>query len=226
MRTLQRILLILALPGLSMISSCQKDEIVHHNQHNCQNGIVKDYTGLDGCGLMIELDDGTVLEPVEIPDGYTLAEGQRVCITYEEAEDLGSYCMAGVIARITSIEVMEPLGITADPFPGSNFPDDQASLQEAKIQGDKLILELAYAGGCKPHQFFAVRHLPWCLTPPVPVIIRIYHDANADMCEAWIKKKLEIDLKYLQGLGYNPVSFDLVVNEGDSLITRIFEYHY
>jgi PKD repeat protein len=66
-------------------------------------GTVKDYTGLDGCGLLIVLDNGEVLEPAEIIPNFLLKDGQRVRLGYTELTDHGSICMAGKIVRIDCI---------------------------------------------------------------------------------------------------------------------------
>ena len=82
---------------------------------------VVDATGLDGCGFLLHLDDGTVLEPMPavficgtppIPEEFLnnalnefeLADGQRVSIAYEPVDDMFSICMAGQMVKITCIE--------------------------------------------------------------------------------------------------------------------------
>ncbi len=66
-------------------------------------GTVVDYTGLDGCGLMIRLDNGEVLEPAEMVPDFVLKPGQRVALSYTDLFDHGSICMAGRIVRIDCI---------------------------------------------------------------------------------------------------------------------------
>jgi|GEM_PF-2160127 len=66
-------------------------------------GTVMDYTGLDGCGLLILLDNGEVLEPVEIVPDFELKNGQRVHLAYTELKDRASICMTGKIVRIDCI---------------------------------------------------------------------------------------------------------------------------
>jgi PKD repeat protein len=66
-------------------------------------GTVVDYTGLDGCGLLIKLDNGEVLEPVEVVPNFALKNGQRVHLAYTELNDRASICMAGKIVRIDCI---------------------------------------------------------------------------------------------------------------------------
>jgi hypothetical protein len=69
-------------------------------------GTVTDVTGLDGCGLLIKLDNGTTLQPVVLPQGFTLQKGKRVKLTYTVLKDRMSTCMNGSIAEITSISYL------------------------------------------------------------------------------------------------------------------------
>ncbi|MBN1600774.1 MAG: PKD domain-containing protein, partial [Chitinispirillaceae bacterium] len=66
-------------------------------------GTVVDYTGLDGCGLMIRLDDGEILEPAEMVPNFVLKPGHRVMLSYTDLFDRASICMAGRIVRIDCI---------------------------------------------------------------------------------------------------------------------------
>lgn len=89
---------------------------------------VSDLTGLDGCGFVFELEDGTRLEPVrpvifcgtpplpkEITEdplfGFEFVDGKRVKISYEEKES-PSVCMVGPVVKITCIK--EVAGTTED----------------------------------------------------------------------------------------------------------------
>lgn len=90
---------------------------------SCDNGVfatVKDLTGLDGCGFVFELADGSRLEPQmlmfcgtpPLPEEVTenplynfqWAEGKKVRITWEEIPDAASICMVGKIVKITCLE--------------------------------------------------------------------------------------------------------------------------
>ena len=76
---------------------------------------VKDLTGLDACGFVLELEDGTRLEPVPFaassqfqkPNSpladFELADDKKVFIDYELAEGWMTACMAGQTATITCI---------------------------------------------------------------------------------------------------------------------------
>jgi len=69
---------------------------------------VKDLTGLDGCGYVLELENGKKLEPLldsaaAEPSiaGVALRNGMRVTIAYRELNDRASICMAGKAVEVT-----------------------------------------------------------------------------------------------------------------------------
>lgn len=80
---------------------------------------VRDLTGLDGCGWVFELEDGTKVEPywpwfcgtpplpAEMTESplynYQYVDGKEVYISYEAVPDVGSSCMTGTIGKITCI---------------------------------------------------------------------------------------------------------------------------
>lgn len=91
------------------------DELIGCEQSSCETeAMVVDMTGLDGCGLMFQLTDGTRLEPerrtyVTAPSKtedplyhFDLKAGQRVKISWEESLAL-STCMGGRIVFVTCI---------------------------------------------------------------------------------------------------------------------------
>jgi hypothetical protein len=85
---------------------------------------VRDLQGLDGCGFVFELNDGTRLEPLrlafcgtpplpkEITENplynFEFVDGKHVVIGYETQTDYGSYCMVGPVVKITCITEAEP----------------------------------------------------------------------------------------------------------------------
>ena len=67
---------------------------------------LRDYTGLDGCGCVLVLEDGEVLEMGafdEEPD-FSFDDGMKVRISYEEKSNMASICMVGPNVRITCME--------------------------------------------------------------------------------------------------------------------------
>ncbi|MEN9995089.1 MAG: hypothetical protein RL762_1746 [Bacteroidota bacterium] len=73
------------------------------NRTSCENAqaaTIEDYTGLDGCGLVIKLQSGEVLEPVNLNSfNFTPTDGMKVWVKYHEV-GLASICMVGPIVEI------------------------------------------------------------------------------------------------------------------------------
>ena len=69
------------------------------------NGIVRDLTGLDGCGLMIVLDTGGSLEIISLPPNIVLIADRRVEVKYKPVPRM-SACMAGTTAEIISLRYL------------------------------------------------------------------------------------------------------------------------
>jgi hypothetical protein len=81
--------------------------------------IIKDMTGLDGCGYVLQMQDGSLLEPLivfrcgtpPIPEnepadpmaGFELIDGKKVMIDYVPLDSAVSICMVGRVVRITCI---------------------------------------------------------------------------------------------------------------------------
>jgi hypothetical protein len=108
---------------ISMISclitlSCADGDITPKEDNTCSTqATVKNYTGLDGCGYVLELNDGRILEPVTMtvcgPPPHNImtldnplanfeVDGKRVLIDYELIESV-SICMAGQTVKISCI---------------------------------------------------------------------------------------------------------------------------
>jgi len=75
-------------------------------QYQEMTGIIKDYSGLDGCGLVIVLDNGTVLEPAITPQYTTLIANKRVSLQYRVLDDRVSICMVGLIVEVLSLRYL------------------------------------------------------------------------------------------------------------------------
>ena len=80
------------------VTGCTKDNVAID-----ATGTIKDFTGLDGCGMMIVLDSGERLEILSLPANTTLIENRRVRIEYEP-EPRASICMAGITVHIISLQ--------------------------------------------------------------------------------------------------------------------------
>jgi len=112
----QRIMKKLLLVIFVIVSACTKEAI---KTTDCAiEATVRDLTGLDGCGFVFELNDGTKLEPQmlaycgtpplpkEVTENplynFQVVDGKKVKIGYEEVGG-ASICMMGPIVKITCI---------------------------------------------------------------------------------------------------------------------------
>jgi hypothetical protein len=85
---------------LLLLTACSK------SNSGMLKGKLHDYTGLDGCGMLIDLDNGTTLEPTNLSnfqDNVNLVDGQKVWVKYHEIS-AGSICMVGKVAEIDELE--------------------------------------------------------------------------------------------------------------------------
>lgn len=107
--------------AMLLFSQCSEEDV----QKNCSTlATVKDLTGLDGCGYVFELEDGTRIEPVrtllmcgtpplpkEITEdplyNFNFVDGKQVMISFELTQ-AASICMAGLPAKITCLTEISP----------------------------------------------------------------------------------------------------------------------
>ncbi len=111
--------LVLCFTFLLIYTSCKKDVDITKVSNCTSAATVRDFTGLDGCGFIFELEDGTLLQPFrlgycgtsplpkEITDdplfNFVFANGKKVMIGYEKLES-PSICMVGPVVKITCLE--------------------------------------------------------------------------------------------------------------------------
>ena len=63
-----------------------------------------DATGTDGCGMVIELENGELIEPRNLSDfEIEPQDGEKIWVSYHLAENGGSICMIGDIVIIDCI---------------------------------------------------------------------------------------------------------------------------
>ncbi|MDO7876257.1 hypothetical protein Q5H93_16045 [Hymenobacter sp. ASUV-10] len=64
---------------------------------------MRDLTGLDGCGKVLELSDGRRLEPTgALWWNFNATDGQQVFVDYRPVS-MGSICMVGETVELTCI---------------------------------------------------------------------------------------------------------------------------
>ncbi len=106
MKSLYVFVLTACMLALSCTSSIKKADA---QREGCSyNMTVIDMTGLDGCRLMLQDEQGARYQPIGFPEGgmgyENLSEGMKLKIGYEEETGMAGICMSGKMIRITCIE--------------------------------------------------------------------------------------------------------------------------
>ncbi len=75
---------------------------------NCEHmGTIKDFTGLDGCKMLIVMDNGEKLQPVKVDPKLTFKDGQRISFSYLPVSGMASICMSGKMVEITCFNLLD-----------------------------------------------------------------------------------------------------------------------
>jgi len=67
---------------------------------------IRDYTGLDGCGMLIVLENGDEIEPSNLNNfssTVSISDGQKIWVKYHEIGG-ASICMVGPAVEIDGLE--------------------------------------------------------------------------------------------------------------------------
>lgn len=185
---------------LAALISCQDDV---ENLEFSKTGTVIDYAGSNSCGIIIELDEGENILPVSYPDNFVFSHGQRVLVDYTLLPNAIPLCDRGLACSVKNIEELQ-----CSPYVDLYFSNydslgrDPIYLHEVVLDGECLYLKLSYAGGCREHTIDLARMHPWCGTPPLPPpTFEIRHNANGDLCEAFLTQEFRFDLSPLKEEG-------------------------
>lgn len=215
---MKRIFLLFAL-SVILITSCQNnDEIVLE-----EVGIVVDYAGAGNCGFVIELENGSSIQPLYYPDGFTFTQGQRVHVQYVEMNNVISPCDRGIPAEVVFVEELNCAPYIDLYF--SNYDSlarDPVFIHEAFVDGDCLQIKLSYSGGCKTHTIDLARMHPWTASSSAVPTFEIRHNANGDMCEAWFTKEMRFDLSSLRLEGKKEFVLTAKLTDG-KMYNQLFE---
>jgi hypothetical protein len=193
------------------------------------HGVVKDMSDSTGCGLVIELDDGTVIVPYQLDTSMQLAEGQEVEIAYSEIPTNSYSCGAGVVADVTWLEqtgCSPIIPLSSDVSSVSNkLPSDPFTIGGAKINGHCLEILLSFSGGCQAHEFIMTyQKLP--RFDKYSGKLTLGHNSHGDMCEAYITQSISFDLAPLKEPDKEMVRL-ILVKEGDKENYQlIIDYYY
>ncbi len=80
------------------------------------------------------------------------------------------------------------------PDAAEEWGADRFQLSAASITGDTLAVTVSYSGGCQVHQFTLVASDSFLESDPVQLEVALAHNANGDLCRAWLTEDLLFSL--------------------------------
>jgi hypothetical protein len=103
---------------------------------------------------------------------------------------------------------------------------DPYATTAARVEGDDLVVDVGYSGGCRTHEFTLVSQPSPIMSPLPAVELTLIHDANEDLCEAYLREELRFDLTPLRQDGANQILLFLMVYGAESPWTPTLRYNY
>lgn len=206
--------------SIVLIAGCQQTDEPEIRQ---ETGVVINYAGAEHCGIVIELDNGQRIQPLRYPEGFVFSQGQRLLVNFTVLPNIVSACGKGLVSEILNVEELEcgsPLvDILKEDYPG--ISTDPVNIQEISIDGECLYLRVSYSGGCRNHTFNLIRIVD-STNEDDTAVLELVHDANGDLCEAWLSVELRFSLAVLKNEGYKRFYFNALLENNDTF-TRLFE---
>jgi len=205
--------------GLSIIYTCEKDDIPNNKEFVSAVIINGGPVEVDGCGWLVKIDSVNY-HAVNLPENFK-ENDLSVIIKYREDSTV-FLCGRGAvpIPTIYIEEISLDLIDLKYPEENDNIPiGDQFMIDTAYIEGDILIMNIGYSGGCEDHEF----KMYVITTNPD---LMLYHNANNDPCEAFITRSLFIDLLPLRDHEKNYVIFNLRQSPEMSSYYSTLTYYY
>lgn len=187
-------------------------------------GIVVSKFAEQGCGLLIEMANGSLLEPVHVPTNYNLTEGSRVQFDYRPVTAHDSKCGDGGMADIFCIRATSCLALEEPKF--NYVPmQDEVKINHAKVSGDCLVINYSYSGGCSSHEFELRPLVFFCATPPIQsTTLQFVHESNGDLCLAYLTEERSYDLTTIRESGKS--SMQVVLSDYHGKYNETFTYNY
>lgn len=74
---------------------------------------------------------------------------------------------------------------------------DHYSITSARIEGNTLWIDVEYSGGCAWHTFELIGSAAVMKSLPPQRSIKLIHNNDEDMCEAWVKQTIQADISEL-----------------------------
>lgn len=104
-------------------------------------------------------------------------------------------CLFLVTGMLFMAACQDQRGLPAAALDWSKPPSAPLDVMQASIQGDSLVVQVAYSGGCAEHAFELVAAGPQVRSLPPKQPLMIAHETNGDACRSRIEEILAFDLR-------------------------------
>ena len=96
--------------------------------------------------------------------------------------------------------VINDMGMAIDQWGSDDYEIETGDDAAPVIEDDTLTLTVSYGGGCETHDVTLVASGVFLESYPVQMAVAVAHDANGDMCEAYLTEAYEFDLTPIKTL--------------------------
>jgi len=197
-----------------IFTGCQEKEELSFRE----TGVVIDYAGTDHCGFVIEMDDGSKIQPFHYPEEFEFVQGQRVLVDYVVLPNVIPVCDKGTACDILTVEELSCGALLTDLYTHNydSLANDPVQLHEATVNGSCLNVKLSFSGGCQNHKIELARIHPENQEEDEIPVLEIRHDAKGDMCEAWLTQEIQFDLTPLKEDGITQFQIKALLMSGET----------
>jgi hypothetical protein len=210
-----------------ILVSCH-DDSAEFCEYGFKKGTVV-FTGapeLDGCGWTIQIGE-VAYHPVNLSLSYQIND-LPVLIKFRTEAD-GFHCGRGGVAYqsiwITEIRYHGQDVRTLPEDQWDKYSIDPFHVDSAYVDGDYLMMNVSYTGGCMDHEFNLWKLPPNALNPP-SIELALSHESNGDTCEAIIHHWLAFSLASLRVRSKHEITLLLRGSPEMSAYLGTFVYRY
>ncbi len=121
-----------------------------------------------------------------------------------------------VVPVIKTDSILDVLEVTVDETAKMNEIGDPYQIEKAEINGDILILNLSYGGGCENHEFKMINNFAFFENVDdyenhieSGTRLTLVHNGNNDRCRSIVRQELRVNLSNIQDKGKNKLTIQL-----------------
>lgn len=127
--------------------------------------------------------------------GVQVIDGKRKPVLRGSHQPLG-IGVAAPTRQALAVPVLPPR--TLQLFEGTPSDGDPFEIESCRLEGDELVAEVRYAGGCAQHDFQLLWNGAFMKSLPPQASFRLVHHANGDACESSVRETVRFSLSELE----------------------------